>query len=417
VDLKKCPAESSGSTFKSNGISFKVKELQMIETNGHAAFILNTIFSFCVLLWAPLPFLAASPLASPSWGFTLDLPEEYELIDGDRQNTFSFQSEGGACFDLKIDNTGASLEALAESVRKQLKNQGEVETFDYSGRKAFIIELNFTSGGGRVTGYGLGFELERRGETVPLLLALAYNEAAKGDMTFLHSSALDSIAPTHGARLYPGAITAYSFPRGELTLLPLAGEEAKALFRENDAVAAQYVVDREDMVLARYASSPLYKEAWSRFYRMIYRDSFDRIKDAAFILERIWNVPALDNRELAGRALSWVQAFIYERDLEGSDFVNAVTAVTEGRGDCDSRALLWAIVLRQASVPAAIMVSRDYSHAMGLVDGADAENGDNARFSFAGKEWLVAETTTRVGIGLIAESMKDPRRWLGIALE
>jgi hypothetical protein len=378
---------------------------------------MNKIFSFCIFLFASPLLLQASPINFSSWGFSLDLPEEYELVDGGLQNAFSFQSSAGAFFDLQIDVSGVSLEALAQDVQKQLNNKGETEIFDYRGGKAFIIELDFVNNGSRITGYGLGFELERKDRVVPLLLALAYNRAESGDMTFLHTSALDSIAPVHGARLYPGAITAYSFPRGELKTLPLAGGGGKALFRENDALAAQYVVDREDMVMARYVSSPLWKEAWRRFYRTIYRDSFERIKNAAFILERMWNVPALDNRNLADKALSWVQTFIYERDLDGSDFVNLVTAVTEGRGDCDSRALLWAVVLRQADIPTAIMVSREYSHAIGLADIADAENGGSARFSFAGKRWLVAETTAKVGIGLIGESVKDPHYWLGVELE
>ncbi|MDR0411282.1 MAG: hypothetical protein LBH75_04835 [Treponema sp.] len=378
---------------------------------------MNKISSFCVFLFMPAFLLHASPIVSSAWGFFLDLPEEYELRDGDGQNVFSFQSNAGVSLDLKVDISGVSLETLAETVQKQLKNEGETEIFDYRDGKAFIIELDFVNGGDRITGYGLGFELEKKGDIAPLLLALAYNRAETGDMTFLHASALDSIAPVYGARLYPGAMTVYSFPRGELKLLSLAGGEGKAFFHENAAAAAQYVVDREDMVLSRYASSPLWKEAWLRFYRMIYRDSFDRVKNAAFILERMWNVPSLDNRSLADKALKWVQAFSYERDLEGSDFINVVTAAIEGRGDCDSRALLWAIILRQANIPSAIMISRDYGHAMGLADVVDTESGDNARFSFDGKDWLVAETTAEVDIGLIGESVKDPRRWIGVELE
>jgi hypothetical protein len=378
---------------------------------------MNKTFSFCLFLFIPILFLKASPLNFSTWGFSLDLPEEYELVDGDLQKTFSFQSSVGAFFDLQIDASGVSLETLAENVQKQLKNKGETEVFNYKNKKALIIELDFVNGRDKINGYGLGFELDKKDGTTPVLLALAYNKAETGDMTFLHTSALDSIAPTYGERLYPGAMTSYSFPRGESKSLPLAGGEGTALFRENDAPAAQYVVDREDLVLSRYASSPLWKEAWQRFYRVIYRDSFERIKDAAFILERRWNIPALDNRELADKALSWVQTFVYERDLDGSDFVNLVTAVTEGRGDCDSRALLWAAILRQANIPTAIMVSREYSHAMGLADLADPENSHSARFPFADKRWLVAETTAKVRIGLIGESVKDPQYWLGVELE
>jgi hypothetical protein len=97
----------------------------------------------------------------------------------------------------------------------------------------------------------------------------------------------------------------------------------------------------------------------------------------------------------------------------GSDFVNLVSAATEGRGDCDSRALLWAVILEQANIPAAIMVSRDYGHAMGLA-GLD---GAGARFDLEGKSWLVAETTAIVPLGLIGAGVSETSKWLGVSFE
>jgi len=118
-------------------------------------------------------------------------------------------------------------------------------------------------------------------------------------------------------------------------------------------------------------------------------------------------------RAFAQRALVFVQGFYYERDFEGSDFINLVTAVTEGRGDCDSRAMLWAVILAQANIPSAIMVSRQYSHAMGLAD----IPGAGARFEAGGVRWLVAETTSNVDIGLIAAHKSTIDHWLGVLFE
>jgi hypothetical protein len=268
----------------------------------------------------------------------------------------------------------------------------------------------------------------------------------------IHLSTLDSIATDEENRRLPGPVTEYAYPRGAWDLRTLAGTGGEAAwFREGDAEAAQALVDREFVVLKRYAASPLWKEAWKRFYRAIYRDSFDRLKNAAFILERFWAAerfaaaetapataavtaetalpaPALprgasldsrpaEARAFAEKALSWTQRFAYERNLLGSDFVNLVSAAQEGRGDCDSRAALWAILLEQTGVRAAIMVSRDYSHAMGL---ADLE-GDGARFPFSeGAEqyrWLVAETTAPVGIGMIGEKVSEVSKWLAVVFD
>ena len=103
----------------------------------------------------------------------------------------------------------------------------------------------------------------------------------------------------------------------------------------------------------------------------------------------------------------------YERNFQGSDFLNLVTGITEGRGDCDSRAMLWAILLAHIDIRAAMMVSRHYGHAMGLTD----LSGTGARFDHLGIQWLVAETTANVDIGLIAQDVSDPQFWLGVIFE
>jgi hypothetical protein len=117
-------------------------------------------------------------------------------------------------------------------------------------------------------------------------------------------------------------------------------------------------------------------------------------------------------RTLAESLLSWIQGFTYERNLMGSDFIDLVTAATEGRGDCDSRALLFATLLQHSDISAAIMVSRDYGHAMALVQ----VDGAGARFDWGNKKWVVAETTAKVPLGLIAKDVSDPNKWLGILL-
>ncbi|MDR2447696.1 MAG: hypothetical protein LBD58_10515 [Treponema sp.] len=362
----------------------------------------------------------AMQISFPSWGFFTDLPEEYELADGDMKSVYSFASPAGAIVNIQAYQAGAyqSAEDLAGAIQKRLNNRGEADVFEYRNKKAVILELDFSLGNAAISGFGLCLELDGASASgtesgTPFLLALAYGDTADGDLTALHLSSLDSIAPDAGSLHAPGPIVAYSFPRGARKTVALAGGAGEAAFFERDAEAAQFVVDREDAVLRRYLQTPVWKEAWMRFYRTIYRDSFERIQNAAFALERSWNMPAADNRAFASAALKWVQGFQYERDLEGSDFVNLVTAAIEGRGDCDSRALLWAVIMEQAGVRAGIMVSVEYSHAMGIVD----VDGEGARFSLDGKNWLVAETTAHVDIGLIGQSMSDSNKWIGIAFE
>jgi hypothetical protein len=361
------------------------------------------LFALCSLLSLP-----ASPLHSTTWGFRLDLPEGYEYIDGNNQDRYSFQGPNKAMFDLVVYNGGyQSIEQLANDVKRRLGSSGETALFEYEGKKAVFIELRFRD----FSGWGLCLELAKNpgGSSAPFLCALAYSPSSEADMDLFHISALDSIAPSDLEARRPGPVMEFSYPRGEIIETPIKGTTIKALIRENDAEAAQALVDREFTLLRQYEAAPNWQQAWIRYYRAVYRDSWDRIANALFRLEREWNIN-LGERAFAEKTLAFVQGFSYERDLEGSDFINLVTAVSEGRGDCDSRSMLWAMILEQADIPSAIMVSRNHSHAMGLAD----VPGAGARFETGGKRWLVAETTDKVGIGLISADKSDIASWLGV---
>jgi len=365
---------------------------------------------YLLFLFLSSVFVSAAPLYSPTWGFFLDLPEGYELAGGNNTDRYSFQNSLGANFDIAVyRNVYQNVTQLSQDVARRLGNKGDVAFFEYGDKAAALMELRF----GNSAGWGLCMELAGggKGGAAPLLVALSYAPAAQAGMEPYHLSALNSLAPSSAERHRPGPIMEFGFPRGQPKEAALAGTTFTALIREHDAEAAQALVDREFALLRSYLSAPQWREAWIRFYRAIYRDSQERVADAVFRLERNWNNG--NKRAFAERALAFVQGFTYERDLAGSDFVNLVSAVTEGRGDCDSRAMLWAMILMQADIPAAMMVSRDYSHAMGLVDIA----GTGARFEADGIKWLVAETTKKVGLGLISQDMGNTALWLGVLFE
>jgi hypothetical protein len=363
------------------------------------------LFALCSLL-----SVNASPLHSTTWGFRLDLPEGYEYIDGNNKDRYSFQGPNKAMFDLVVYNgVYQGVEQAANDIKRRLGSSGETALFEYEGKTAALMELRFRD----FSGWGLCLELAKSpgGSSAPFLCALAYSPSPGADMDLFHISALDSIAPSDLEARRPGPVMEFSCPRGETIEIPINGTTISALIRENDFLAAQTLVDREFALLRNYESAPNWQQAWIRYYRVIYRDSWDRIADALFRLEREWNSDArFDNRAFAEKSLAFVQGFSYERDLEGSDFFNLVTALFEGRGDCDSRSMLWAMILEQADIPSAMMVSRNHSHAMGLAD----LPGSGARFDAGGKRWLVAETTDKVGIGLISADKSDTESWLGV---
>jgi hypothetical protein len=371
-------------------------------------------------------FSPAEPLHSPTWGFYLDLPEGYFYESGDGRDRFSFASESGGIVDLAVYGPGVfeSPEALARDIRERLSSRGDISPYTYQDKRAALGELHISGPGGALSGWVLCTELAAEGGPPPLLAALAYGPASRQDLLIFYLSALDSIVPSEAEKYSPGPITEFSYPRGEPVPAALANRDLKALLGENDAEAAGALVDREFAVLSAYLNSPLWKEAWIRFYRALFKDAYERLADFAFVFERDWHTRYMQDpsqsrgnveseaRAFAQDALTWVQGFTYERNETGSDFVDLISAATEGRGDCDSRALLWALILARNNIPAAIMVSPQYSHAMGLAQ----VQGPGAVFELDGQNWIVAETTANVDLGLIGESVSDPRHWIGISL-
>lgn len=365
----------------------------------------------------------AEPLVSPTWGFRFDPPEGYAYSGGDNKNRFSFVSDRGGLLDLVVYEQGRydTVEALVSDVIKRLHSTSETSPYTYHGKKAALFTLRFTTSAGNFSGWGLGVELgapptQKR----PLLVMLAYGPEGVEGLDQFNLSAIDSLSPTDEDRLFPGPVAVFSYPPTKRVSVSLPDLGSSATIDSEDKQAAKATVDREFTVLTYYTASPLWKEAWTRFYRAIYRDSYDRLSDIAFETERNLTMKAQGaevytqngpyQRILAEALLSWIQGFTYERNLMGSDFIDLVTAATEGRGDCDSRALLFAALLQHSDISAGIMVSRDYGHAMALVQ----VDGSGARFDWENKKWVVAETTAKVPLGLIAKDVSDTTKWLGI---
>jgi len=366
-----------------------------------------------LLIFVPV-FVFAQSMYSPTWGFFIDLPPGYEYIDGDARDRFSFRGPEGLMFDLVVynDRFNTMLE-LVNDVNGRLSNRGDVDFFLYNGKQAAIFKLDF----GEYEGWGLAVELDNSTGQNPKLLALAYSPAGNKELEIFHLSALDSICPTPAERRYPGPIMEYTYPRGEARNTPLALRGVSAMIRENDAEASQVLIEREFVIYSAYLNTTYLQEACIRYYRFIFRDSYDRITNAASAIVRNLGghlaVTDEQKRAFAQRTLSFIQGFEYERDLSGSDFVNPVTLVTEGGGSCDNRSMLFAIILAHADIRSAMMLSFHYSHAMGLVD----ISGTGARFESHGTRWLVAETTANIDIGLIAQDESDPRRWFAIIFD
>ena len=371
-----------------------------------------------LLALLPAPALHAEVLGSES-GFYIDLPEGFGLVDGDQKSRFAFASPDEALeFDLFVyaPERYADAGALAQDALKKLSSTGDQEAFTYQGRACVFAELNFSLGGKERKGYGVFVGPAKGGKTVALL---AYTAKADFDnYTDFILSCLDSFSADKASLRAPGPVSQYILPwpnprtasRSVALGESLGGGRLDLPWSEEEAQQEEETAGREFRVLQAYSQAPdLARPAWARAYRMIYRESAARLDRLAIELDRL--LPE-DPTDAARRVLAWTQGFVYERDLKGIDFVDPLSAAYEGRGDCDSRAMVAAIILERRGIDSILMVSDVYAHALLGVD----VPGGGQRFSFAGKDYLVGETTAKVGLGMIAADQAEWKNWMGIQL-
>lgn len=422
--------------------------------------------------------LRAEEIAS-AHGFSIDLPEGMELLSSDGKDRFSFGPPDGL-FQLDIivyeASRYADAGAMAQDVMRRLSAQGTTRRFVYAGMDAALSELRFGSGTGATRGHAVFLNGAPRQASAPSIGAAANAPAGQPayDLVLLAYapsssyarakdlilSTLDGFSAGPAYRAAPGPIGAAA--RAGLSQEPPA--EARIRFGQAlisvpwlpaEGRAAQEIVEREYRVLVAYGARPeSVQAAMRRFYRMVWRDGAPSLERLGLELARAWengswagieraagfvdrapedeaavrappqapnHAPAsvaprfgapANSRKFASALLSWVQGWRYERDPAGSDVVNPLSAAMEGRGDCDSRVLVMLTLLRRENIAGILLVSLKHQHALAGLE----LPGPGARFPYNQKQWLVAETTAPVGIGLIDQAQSAIADWFAVEL-
>ena len=160
------------------------------------------------------------------------------------------------------------------------------------------------------------------------------------------------------------------------------------------------------------------QQAWERYYRQIYRDSYGRIdtvlSDIKNTIFPLCSEQNPKNPELcyAQTLLSWVQNFNYNRNTKKgqSDFTSVPNVICGVGNDCDSRSLLISILLNDIGTKTIMLVSGEYAHA--LV--ATSISAPGQKFIYNNQEYLIGETTAKVTWGMIAATMQDKSKFFAV---
>jgi hypothetical protein len=321
--------------------------------------------------------VAARELATDS-GAIFDLPSGFTAEDSQGKSRYSYvDANAGMEFDILVfpPDRYDSAEKMAADLLGQMGSKGESLSFPYQGLGAVMADLAFTVDGHPRKGYAVFICGAGASKCSYALIASA--ETARFDgYAELIISCLDAFSIDRTAHRFPGPVSQFLLPlpatHGEMKTVALPAGTVSLPWSSKEAQEELALAQREFHVLTMYLKSEtLWQDAWARYYRMVFKESSAQL-----------------------------------------DTLTKAFAGFERRGDCDSRAMLMAIILEHLGIDCILMVSREYSHAMLAVD----VPGGGQRFTFNGKAYLVAETTARVGIGTIDASQIDPSKWLGVDL-
>ncbi len=347
---------------------------------------------------------------------SIDLPEGYILLStGNDGSSYQLQSTIlPVSLIVKLyekDIYSSAKEALEDNTAR-LSATSDLESFKWRSQDAALAEINFRLGNTAVTGYAASTVLPEDEGTV-VLVAWSKEEDFEQCANLILST-IDSLCIDYGSYFSPGLVTSYAFPSSAEEQdfeLDIAGHKIRSCLASNDNEASEYLIEREYELLTLYAGSPIWQEAWKRYYRMIFRDSCGRMKRAAFDIYNALAPDSVDETDLAQKLLQWMQDCSYEREKNNSDFASLPSMLLGGGSDCDSRSMMLAVLLRAMNMDSCVFVSATFSHAVaGFVSSHPGHS-----FPAEGKNYLMGETTAKgLTWGKIAEDMDDASQWIAV---
>lgn len=382
------------------------------------------LFYFLFIIFAITSYSFSEQITDRDFGFSLDIPEGFEIAD---------YTEDGMSYVFSHPNIPVTLvmklteeknaKSAAEVLNKNLKKlnaSGETDSFKWNGTVCGISYFSMSLDD-NYSGWAVSAPVKIQDYYVILLCYAP--ESKKGCEQFIIST-INSLSINNEYLNTPGIITSYAFPPegSESVLLKIGGKEIKTSLDKSDEEAAKFVIDLEYSVLNLYANHKMWKEAWQRYYRMIYRDNAGRLQQTAKnIYDSIYpelkkSKPQDADIKYAQALLSWVQTFGYERAQSKieSDFTSLPASIKGKGSDCDSRSMLVSVLLNYTGIDTAMLISREYSHAVVVTD----IPAPGQTFTMEnGREYLFGETTARVTWGMLAQDQADRTKWIPVTFD
>ena len=380
-------------------------------------------FIFVFLLLSSIFSLNAESISDKDFKFSLDIPEGFQ-IDSYTEDGMSYiflHPNIPVTLVLRIynnlDKTDSS--SVLKNTLSKLSAKSDIDSFYWSEKTCAISSFSMTIDQ-NYKGWAICAPSLIEGSYINLMCYAPSDKEAACEQFIM--STLNGLCINPDYYYVPGIITSYAFPSQGKTQnkVTINNKTIISQIDKADIEASNFVIELEYSVLKLYAKHALWKEAWQRYYKMIYRDAFGRLEDfSEKTFEALYPLAEKENPSnpditYAQYLLSWVQTFNYQRagNINDSDFTSPLAAICGQGNDCDSRSMLLSILLNSIDVESILIFSIDYSHAMAATN--IKAPGQTYKLEENQKEYIFGETTDNVTWGMIVQDQSDRSKWIPV---
>ncbi|MGN0730118.1 hypothetical protein [Treponema sp.] len=348
----------------------------------------------------------------------MDIPEEFALADTQGNSSFLLQNKIiPASAIVKFHENGkfpSAEEAVETTLRKLNAKATDSRNAPWRNNMASLAKFSAVIAGRETEGYAAAAEIpETKGFAVLLAWCPVENFQRAG---CLLESFIDSLCIDSESLFSPGLFTSLYRPDSGTKQDVCVLIDGKKIQSQMDSAAcenSEYLIEREYKVLQLYINSGMAKEAWQRYYRMIFKDSCKRLQQVSFDIYREIAPACKDETDFAQKILTWTQGFKYTREKTASDFSSLPSIIAGEPSDCDSRSMMIAVILQSTNIDAILFVSNEYEHAIAGLSSSHPGFG----FNVEGRYYLTGETTVRgMTWGIIDQSQSDFSKWIPVIL-
>ncbi|MGL1893786.1 MAG: hypothetical protein OCD02_19270 [Spirochaetaceae bacterium] len=371
-----------------------------------------------VILLLILCEINAEVVGVPKYDYSINPLIGSVLQDFEEESTLSWLSEDyGVALSIKAweGSTFSDVTAMFNELTEGFNAAGDCVKFDYLDMQGVIGEVTFPVSGVNNKGWiiflnGSKFDYYLISFTLEDNYREYYSEI---------QSVLDSFSSSSEGALRPGPVSAF-YDQSPTNVnqdytVDFFDNKLEIKSSKYSFTTSQTAIEREANVMLNYSNNPeLFYKAWSRYYKLIFRDNYSRLEPVYQGLYPYFANDKYTDYELTELLMFWIQGYTYARSLESaSDLLNPIEAALTKTGDCDSRSLILGILLHKFGINSILLTSEKVKHALLAVNCP----GEGATYEYNGKKYLTVELTAKMLIGEISEKHSDLSLWTPVEME